>query len=55
MGDLNSFKEPFEAQCIENKEQFSEVRAATSEMAKAVSQLTAHLARIEERHLSHDN
>ncbi|KZM40416.1 hypothetical protein OA92_07280 [Marinomonas sp. SBI22] len=55
MGDLNSFKELFEAQRIENKEQFSELRTATSEMAKAVSQLTANLTRVEERHLSHDN
>jgi len=54
MGDLNSFRELIEAQRMENKEQFSELRAATSEMAKAVSQLTAHLARVEERHLSHD-
>ncbi|WP_438465111.1 hypothetical protein [Marinomonas sp. PE14-40] len=55
MGDLNSFRELFEAQRIENKEQLSELRAATSEMAKAVSQLTAHLARVEERHSNHDS
>ncbi len=55
MGDLNSFRELIEAQRVENKEQFSELRAATSEMAKAVSQLTAHLARVEERHSNHDS
>ena len=55
MGDLNSFRELFEAQRIENKEQLSELRAATSEMAKAVSQLTAHLERVEERHSNHDS
>lgn len=39
----------------ENRQQLSELRESTSEMAKAVSSLTTTIARVEERHASQDD
>ncbi|WP_137169380.1 hypothetical protein [Marinomonas sp. FW-1] len=53
--EWDHFRELIEAQRKENREQFGELRKATSEMAQSVSRLTALVARVEERHLSHDD
>lgn len=55
MGVDNHIVELIEAQRRENREQFKELRSATTSMAESVSRLTTTFARMEERHISHDD
>lgn len=55
MPEITPLLHALEQQREESREQFSELRNATASMAKSVSELTALVARSEERHLRHDD